>query len=73
MFMYEDANGTRIAMVLRPMQTEKTMPMKENSIDAVGTVSWAAAGIGYSVVGSMPSRGLHPIADEVRRQIDGRT
>lgn len=69
MFMYEDANGTRIAMVLRPMKSELSAPMIERSIHTVGTVSWVDAGIGYSLVGNQPSAGLHPIANEVRRQI----
>lgn len=69
MFMYEDASGGRIAMVLRPMKVEVSAPMMERSIDAVGTVSWVDAGIGYSLVGNEPSTRLHPIANEVRRQI----
>ncbi len=69
MFMYEDQGGGRIAMVLRPMKIEVSAPMRERSINAVGTVSWVDAGIGYSLVGNTPPRRLHPIADEVRRQI----
>lgn len=68
MFMYENVAGQRIAVVLRPMKIEVSAPMTERSIDAVGTVSWVDAGIGYSLVGKTPARRLHPIADEVRRQ-----
>lgn len=69
MFMYDDAAGARIAMILRPMKIEVTAPMTEQSIDTLGTISWVDGGIGYSLIGAKPSSGLHPIADEVRRQI----
>jgi anti-sigma factor RsiW len=73
MFMYEDAHGARIVMVLRPMRSELSAPMTDRLIDTVGTVSWVDAGIGYSVVGNEPSKGLHPIASEVRRQVAKQT
>jgi len=37
----------------------------------VSGFSWAAKGMGYSLVGPVESHTLHPIADEVRRQIAG--
>lgn len=33
--------------------------------------AWATDGMGYSLVGSLPSDVLHPLADDVRRQIGG--
>jgi len=69
LFFYEGADGTRIAMMVRPMQVDKEAPMMKQSSGPVGGFTWAAQGLGYSVVGTGPTDLLHPIANEVRRQL----
>jgi len=68
MFIYDDANGTRLAMVVRPMAIERDTPMMKQSEGNIAGFTWAARGLGYSVVGTERADALHPLADEVRRQ-----
>ncbi|QUN30452.1 anti-sigma factor [Cupriavidus sp. KK10] len=70
LFMYDDGHGTRLAMLVRPMQVERDMPMKAHEQAGVAGYSWANQGLGYSLVASASTSGLHPLADEMRRQID---
>ncbi|WP_020206393.1 anti-sigma factor [Cupriavidus sp. WS] len=69
LFMYDDGHGTRVAMLVRPMATEQNMPMKAHAQAGVAGYSWAAQGLGYSLVAADSTRGLHPLADEMRRQL----
>jgi len=68
MFFYDDANGTRLAMVVRPMAIEHDTPMLKQHTGNIAGFTWAAHGLGYSVVGTERADALHPLADEVRRQ-----
>ncbi|WP_157003217.1 hypothetical protein [Ralstonia sp. A12] len=58
-----------MAVMIRPMAREKEAPMMEQTTGNVRGFTWAARGLGYSVVGTEAPDLLHPIADEVRRQI----
>jgi anti-sigma factor RsiW len=68
LFFYDRTDGTRVALMIRPMAHEKEAPMMEQSAGNLGGFSWATRGLGYSVVGTEPPSLLHPVADEVRRQ-----
>lgn len=68
LFFYERADGSRVAMMVRPMAADREAPMMKQSAGAVGGFTWAQRGLGYSVVGTEDLDLLHPIADEVRRQ-----
>lgn len=70
MFLYDDARGERLAVMVRPMKVEKNTRMSERSDGGLGGVSWASGGIGYSLVARAGPKSLHPLADEVRRQIE---
>jgi len=70
LFMYDDDHGTRLAMLVRPMSAEKNSPMRPHVQAGVAGYSWANQGLGYSLVSSAATSGLHPLADEMRRQID---
>jgi anti-sigma factor RsiW len=70
LFMYDDASGQRVAVLLRPMQDERTERMSEHTNGSTSGFAWAARGIGYSLVGTAPPDRLHPLANEVRRQVD---
>ena len=69
LFFYDRADGTRLAMMVRPMAHEREAPMMEQSTGNIGGFTWAARGLGYSVVGTEAPDVLHPVANEVRRQI----
>ena len=70
LLMYDDDRGTRLAMLVRPMEIEGDTPMAEHSQGSVSGFVWADRGLGYTLVGAKPADVLHPLADEARRQID---
>jgi len=70
LLMYDDDQGSRLVMLARSMQnTASSSPMQPLSVDDVQGFVWADGGLGYSLVGSIDAQALHPLADEVRRQI----
>jgi anti-sigma factor RsiW len=69
MFMYDDDRGTRLVMLARPMQADQNAPMTPHASGPVNGFAWADNGLGYSLVGPTAPETLHPIADEVRRQL----
>jgi anti-sigma factor RsiW len=69
MFMYDDKNGTRVAMLVRPMEADRDMPMTAHTQGGVAGYAWADKGLGYSLVADAALPGLHPLADAMRRQI----
>ena len=72
LFMYDDDRGTRLVMLSRAMSVEKNMPMSERQRGQVGSIGWSTDGIGYSLVGPLSADVLHPIANQVRKQIDAK-
>lgn len=74
LLMYDDAKGTRIAILMRPMRRDQNAPMAEHREGDVVGYAWADNGMGYSLVGGLDAADfLHPIANEARRQIQART
>jgi anti-sigma factor RsiW len=71
MLMYDNDQGTRLVMLTRPMVVDQTRTMTPHSQGKVDGWAWASNGMGYSLVGSLPSEALHPLADDVRRQVQG--
>jgi len=69
LLMYDDDHGTRVVLLIRPMAVERDTAMALHTSGALRGYSWAARGIGYSVVAVAAPETLHPLADEVRRQI----
>jgi anti-sigma factor RsiW len=69
LFMYDDDHGTRLVILARLMATEQDEPMAPHPQDGVNGYAWADNGVGYSLVGPPTPEALHPIADEVRRQL----
>ena len=70
LLMYDNGQGLRLGMLVRPMTTDKNSRMSEHSSGAVQGYAWSDKGIGYSLVGATSSDVLHPLANEVRRQVD---
>ncbi|QRM46834.1 anti-sigma factor [Rhizobium sp. BG4] len=69
MLMYDNDHGSRLVMLSRKMLVDQNRPMIESSSGAVNGWSWANDGLGYSLVGSLPSNELHSFADDVRSQV----
>jgi anti-sigma factor RsiW len=70
LFLYDDDRGTRIAMLVRPMTVDRTAPMTRHSYGPIEGYAWANKGVGYTLVAAASPDVLHPLANEVRRQID---
>lgn len=71
MFLYDDGKGSRLAMMMRPMAIEHNTPMVENERGGLAGFTWADQGVGFSLVSTKSPR-LHPLANEMRRQIDAK-
>ncbi|WP_199286115.1 anti-sigma factor family protein [Paracoccus suum] len=70
MLMYDDDRGTRLVMLTRPMSVDQDKLMAPHARNGVAGWSWATGGMGYSLVGAVNAERLHPLADEVRRQVE---
>jgi anti-sigma factor RsiW len=71
LLMYDDTHGTRLVLLVHPMAPDANAKMTEHQQGPVGGFAWATEGIGYSLVGPATNKELHPLANEVRRQIHG--
>jgi anti-sigma factor RsiW len=69
MLMYDDDRGSRLVMLMRPMQ-ERFVPMSDQSANGVSGFAWAQDSMGYSLTGDIAPSVLHPIANEARRQAE---
>jgi len=70
LFMYDDDRGARLVVLVRKMAVEQNAPMIERTSGPFSGFAWAQDGLGYSVAGSAPAGVLHPLADEVRKQLE---
>ncbi|MEO5795332.1 MAG: anti-sigma factor [Rhodoferax sp.] len=69
LFMYDDPQGVRLSLLVRPMAVDKDTPMMKHIQGKFTGYAWADQGLGYGVVGTKRAEVLHPLADEIRRQI----
>jgi anti-sigma factor RsiW len=69
LFMYENAQGQRLSLVLRPMARDLHAARADMREGAVNGCAWIADGIGYAVVASLPDDELDLVADLVLREV----
>jgi anti-sigma factor RsiW len=69
LLMYDNDHGIRLVMFVRAME-KSTTSMSQSANGSVTGFSWAKNGLGYSVVGEASSDILHPLANEIRRQVN---
>ena len=71
LLMYDNDQGIRLVMFVRPMDTDKNTQTMTLSVNGPVTgFSWAHNGIGYSVVGTASPDILHPLANEIRQEVN---
>ncbi|MDE1905466.1 MAG: anti-sigma factor [Rhodospirillales bacterium] len=70
LLMYSNNDGLRIIMLVQQMNSQKTSKMMQSKDGAVTGFTWTHGGLGYSVAGTSPADTLHPLADEIRRQVN---
>jgi anti-sigma factor RsiW len=68
LFVYEDADGHRLSVLLRPMAPELRAIRADVAQGALNTCTWIASGMGYAVITTAPDQTLDQIADHVSRQ-----
>lgn len=71
LFVYEDARGQRLSLLLRPMARDLYSPQSDIRAGAVNGCAWIANGMGYAVVASLPDDELEHVADQVRQDLRG--
>jgi anti-sigma factor RsiW len=69
LFMYENAHGQRLSLVLRPMARDLRATRADMREGAVNGCAWISDGIGYAVVASLPDDELDLVADLVQREV----
>jgi anti-sigma factor RsiW len=72
-FMYGNDRGTRLVMLVRPMDTEQNLPMSPFPRGRLNDYSWADKGLGYSFVGDINPDQLRSMAEQVSQQISSST
>lgn len=73
MYLYQDAGGARVAMLVRPMALDRTANMRRRVQGQTVGYAWADDGLGYSVVAAEGAEGLADLSREARRQLTGTT
>lgn len=69
MFMYDDDRGDRLVVLTRPMSSRnQDAPMMPQSSGDIAGFAWIDGGLGYTLVGQLPTDTLRPIANEIRKQ-----
>ena len=68
LFMYDNGNGERLSLVMRPMAPELAAPKPNWIGGAVNASAWITGGIGYAVVGAAPQDEIMKITRLVREQ-----
>ena len=68
LFMYDDENGNRLSVLMRPMGAELQAPHSDKSQGAVSLCSWIVKGIGYAGVAATSGGALDRVAEQISRQ-----
>ncbi|HEX3399005.1 MAG TPA: anti-sigma factor [Acetobacteraceae bacterium] len=69
LFVYDDAQGNRLSVLMRPMAPELHATRSDYSQGTTNACMWIVKGIGFAVVGAAPDRTLDQIADQISRQV----
>ena len=70
LYLYRYADGTRVAVYVRPMEVDGNARMQHRDEQGVTGWTWADDGLGFGVFGGGGSSALHGAADLVRAQYD---
>jgi anti-sigma factor RsiW len=69
MFMYENLHGTRVVLLVRPMDGERSLPLRQMEAGKIDGYAWVENGIGYSVVGGEPDEQLRALSQHLQQQL----
>ncbi len=68
LFVYDDASGNRLSVLLRPMAPELRASRAEVAQGGLNGCTWIRQGMGYAVVAATPDQVLDQAADEISKQ-----
>jgi anti-sigma factor RsiW len=68
LFVYDDTDGHRLSVLLRPMARELRAAPTDVVEGSLNSCAWINRGMGYAVVAATSDQALDRIADQVRRQ-----
>jgi len=68
LFMYDNAQGQRLSVVMRPMAPDLATPEPQRMGGAVNGSAWIAGGLGYAVIAAAPQDEISAVAKLVRQQ-----
>ncbi len=69
LFMYSDAAGQRLSLLLRPMAPDLKAPDTDIKHAGISGCVWIANGMGYAVVAALPDNELDRVADKIRAEL----
>jgi len=72
LFVYDDADGNRLTVLLRPMAPELHAARSDIAQGSLNGCTWIATGMGYAVVGPASDQMLDRVANDIRRQASTR-
>ena len=68
LLMYEDSNGHRLSIVLRPMAPDMRAPRFDFAEGPTNLCGWIDNGLGYAVVANLPDEVLDRITTQIKEQ-----
>ena len=73
MFMYQNEQGVRLTVFVRPVATPNSLPLETVAAGALEGCAWAEKGMGYTVVAPLPAADVQRLAAGVRQGLAGAT
>lgn len=73
MFMYQNDQGVRLTVFVRPIPNGGTKPLETVGAGSLEGAGWIDKGIGYTVVAPLPAEDVQRLAAGVRRGLEGAT
>jgi len=73
MFMYQNEQGVRLTVFVRPVATMGSLPLETIAAGALEGCAWAEKGMGYTVVAPLPAEDVQRLAAGVRQGLAGAT
>lgn len=70
LFVYEDASGTRLSVLMRPMALDLRATRTEMRRGDVNLCAWIAKGMGYAVTAALPDRDLDQASRTIAADAD---
>jgi anti-sigma factor RsiW len=71
LFVYDDSQGNRLSVLLRPMAQELWARHADMSQGALNGCTWIDHGMGYAVVAAASDHTLDKVADQIIREVGG--